>query len=261
MSRALSLMWLDLRLKLKRSLAFRANFLLNLLSSLIFSVLLAVLQLFVYAGVDGLPGWSGEQLLLFQAVLVLWTGVIELLFGGVRKLIDLEVQHGHFDRFFLWPAHPLVTLLARGSNVYALGSVLAGVVAVLVMVHRLALTPGPLELMLAAAFFGSGLLFYVSLLIVYCACTLFLIQMERLREVLDRVLFFGSFPAELYLGPGRGALLACLPIALWVHLPVQALLGRATWPALGAVVTSLVAFACSLRFWQQRERRYVSAGG
>jgi ABC-type uncharacterized transport system permease subunit len=90
MSHVLSLFWLDLSLKLKRALAFRANLALNLLGSLFFSFVLSVFQFFVYAGIDGYPGWSGEQLLLFQATLIFWTGVTELLFGGVRELIDLE---------------------------------------------------------------------------------------------------------------------------------------------------------------------------
>jgi ABC-2 type transport system permease protein len=261
MKQALSLLWLDVQMKLKRALAFRANFALNLLSSLFFSFVLSVFQFFVFAGVEGFPGWSAEQLLLFQATLVFWTGVTDFLFGGVRQLIDLEVQHGHFDRFFLWPAHPLVSLLTRGCNIYALASVLSGLVGVVVMGRRLDISPGPLGLLLGALFFLSGLVLYVSLIIVYCACTLFWVKMERLREVLDRVVFFGSFPADVYFGAGKATALACFPIALWVHLPVQALLGRATWPALGAVVTSLVLFALSLRFWAQRERLYVSGGG
>ena len=261
MGQALSLFWLDVRLKLKRALAFRVNFALNVLGSLFFSFVLAAFQFFVYAGVEGYPGWSAPQLLLFQAVLVLWTGLCDFLFGGVRQLIDLEVTRGSFDRFFLWPPHPLVSLLTRGSNVYALASVLAGLAGVTVMWRRLGLTPTPLMLLLGAFCFLCGLLLYVALLIVYCACTLFWVKMERLREVLDRVVFFGSFPADVYLGPGRTGLLVCFPIALWVHLPVQALLGRAPLSALGAALCSGLVFMLSLGFWRRQQRLYTSAGG
>jgi ABC-2 type transport system permease protein len=258
---ALNLFWLDVQLKLKQGLAFRLNFALNLLSSLFFSFLVSVFQFFVYAGIRGYPGWNGEQLLLFQATLLFWTGVSDFLFGGVRRLIDLEVVHGNFDRFFLWPPHPLVSLLTRGSNVYAVASILAGLVGMVVMWRRLELGPGPLMLLLGALFFACGLLLYLALVIVYCGCTLFWVKMERLREVLDRVVFFGSFPADAYLGPGKTALLACFPVALWVHLPVQALLGRAPVSGLGAVLTSLAVFGLALRFWRRQERLYTSAGG
>jgi ABC-2 type transport system permease protein len=246
---------------LKRGLAFRANFLLRVLSSACFSFLLSVLQFFLYAGVQGYPGWSPAQLLLFQALLVLWTGLCDFLFGGVRELIDREVTYGNFDRFLLWPPHPLVSLLTRGSNVYALGSVLAGLIGVAVMWCRLSLAPSLPMLALGALCFGCGLLFYLALLVVYSACTLFWVKMDRLREVLDRVVFFGSFPADVYFGPGKSALMACFPLALWVHLPAQALLGRAPASALGATFVSLLIFALSLRFWRRQQRLYTSAGG
>ncbi len=261
MKLALSLFRLDVQLKLKRALAFRANFALNLASSLFFSFILSVFQFFVYAGMGGYPGWSAEQLLMFQATLIFWTGVCDFLLGGVRQLIDLEVVHGNFDRFFLWPPHPLVSVLTRGSNVYAVASVLAGAVGMVVMGQRLSLAPSLLTVGLAALFFVGGVLLYLALIIVYCACTLFWVKMERLREVLDRVVFFGSFPADLYFGPGKSALFACFPIALWVHLPTQALLGRAPLTSLGALGVSLAAFALSLAFWRRQERLYTSAGG
>lgn len=261
MTRAISLFWLDVKLKLKRGWAFRANFALRLLSSLCFSFLLSVFQFFIYARVEGYPGWSPEQLLLFQALLVLWTGLCDFLFGGVRELIDREVTYGNFDRFFLWPPHPLVSLLTRGSNVYALGSVLAGVVGVAVMWRRLELAPSARMLALGALCFGCGLLLYVALLVVYSACTLFWIKMERLREVLDRVVFFGSFPADVYFGPGKSALLSCFPLALWVHFPAQALLNRAPLSALGAAAGSTLLFGAALGFWRRQQRLYTSAGG
>jgi ABC-2 type transport system permease protein len=261
MKLALTLLSHDVKLKLKASLAFRLNFGVNLLSALLFSFMLSLLQFLVFTGADGYPGWTGEQLLFFQAALVLWTGVSEFLFGGVRQLVELEVAHGHFDRFLLWPVHPLVSLLTRGSNVYALASILAGLVGMLVMGRRLDLAPGPLDVALSALFFGAGLVLYVSLVIVYCGCTLFWVKMERLREVLDRLVFFGSFPADIYFGPAKTALWLGFPLALWVHLPVQALLGRAPLGALGAVATSAVAFVLALRFWERQQRLYTSAGG
>jgi len=258
---ALRLFWLDVRLKLKRALAFRANFVLGLLSSLFFSFVLSVFQFFVFVGIQGYPGWTSEQLLLFQAGLVFWTGVSDFLFGGVRQLIDQEVAHGNFDRFFLWPPHPLVSVLTRGSNVYALASVCAGGLGLVVVWRRLdvSLTGGTLAL--AALFFVSGLILYLALVIVYCGATLFWVKMERLREVLDRVVFFGSFPADAYFAPSKSALLVCFPIALWVHLPVQALLGRAPLSGLGAVATSALVFTLALCFWRRQERLYTSAGG
>src|SRR3954462_2468935 len=96
-TRIAALIALDVKMKLKRALAFRLNFAANLLISLFYSVLFSVFQFCVYAGLHGYPGWSAEQMLLFQAVLLIWTGRIDFLFGGVREFIDIEVTHGNFD--------------------------------------------------------------------------------------------------------------------------------------------------------------------
>jgi len=90
---------------------------------------------------------------------------------------------------------------------------------------------------------------------------LFMVKMERLREVFDRVLFFASFPADLYAGAGKAALVVAFPLALWVYLPVQALLGRLEQFAVLSVVTSISLLALAVAFWRRQERRYVSAGG
>jgi ABC-2 type transport system permease protein len=256
-----ALIALDLRQKLKRGLMFRLNFALHCGLALGYSGAVSALQFFIYATIRGYPGWAPEQMLLFQATLLFWTGVSELLFGGVRAFVEREVLDGSFDRVFLWPAHALVSLLTRGTNIYAGATVVAGLAGMVALVVRLGLRPSPLSLVAAIGCFAAGVAFYVALLIVYCACTLFLVKMDRLREVLDRIVFFASFPADIYAGAGKAAVLVAFPVALWVYFPVQVLLGRASAIALGSVLVAFAALALSIAFWNRQEHKYVSAGG
>jgi len=255
------LLALDLGMKLRRALAFRLNFAANLAISLLYSLLFSVFQFFVYSGLHGYPGWDPEQMLLFQAVLLFWTGTVDLLFGGVREFIDLEITYGNFDRLFVWPPGALVSLLSRGTNIRAAATVAAGAVGTCVMLARLPLALGPRQVLAFAVFFIAGIVFYVALLIVYSACTLFLVKMERLREVFDRVLFFASFPTDLYARSGKVVLLLAFPIGVWVYLPVQALLGRLEWYALGSALSAFVLLCLALALWRRQEAHYASAGG
>jgi ABC-type uncharacterized transport system permease subunit len=248
-------------MKLKRALAFRGNFALRSTIALFYSFVFSVFQFFVYTGIHGYPGWSPEQMLLFQATLILWTGTVDFLFGGIKELIDVEVVYGNFDRFFLWPRHTLVSLFTRGTNIYACGTVLAGLVGVSTMLVRLELRPSLMALLSFVSFFGAGVTFYVALLIVYSGLTLFMIKMERLREVLDRIVFFGSFPTDAYFGAGKTVFLMLFPMALWVYLPVQALLGRLPELGVGSIAVAGLCLALALRFWRRQELGYVSAGG
>jgi ABC-2 type transport system permease protein len=175
--------------------------------------------------------------------------------------VEREVLDGSFDRVFLWPAHAVVSLLTRGTNIYAAATALAGLAGICAMVARLGLRPGPMTLLATIGCFVAGLGFYVALLIIYSACTLFMVKMDRLREVLDRVVFFASFPADIYAGAGKATLLVAFPVALWVYFPVQVLLGRATSIALSGVGTAFVFLTLAIVFWNRQERKYVSAGG
>jgi ABC-2 type transport system permease protein len=256
-----ALLAIDLRQKLKRALMFRLNFLIHSGIALGYAGAVSALQFFIYATIRGYPGWAPAQMLLFQAALLFWTGLSELLFGGVRAFVEREVLDGSFDRVFLWPAHALVSLLTRGTNIYAGATVLAGLAGMVAMVARLGLSPSPLSLLAALGCFVAGVAFYMALLIVYCACTLFLVKMDRLREVLDRIVFFASFPADIYAGAGKATVLVAFPVALWVYFPVQVLLGRAAGIALGSVLCALAALGFSIAFWNRQEHKYVSAGG
>lgn len=258
----IELLRLDLGLKLERALAFRLNFFAHSAIALGHSFAFSLVQLLLYARLDGYPGWSPQQMLLFQALLLTWTGTSELLFGGVRAFVEREVAAGSFDRVFLWPAPALVSVLSRGTNVYAAPTVLAGALAVAVLVSRAELSPPLLMWALAAACFVAGLVFYAALLVVYAACTLFMVEMERLREVLERVAFFGSFPADLYAGSAaKAAVLVVFPIGLWAYFPAQVLLERASALAAVAALMAVVLFAGAVAFYARQERRYVSAGG
>jgi ABC-2 type transport system permease protein len=255
------LLLLDLRQKLKRALMFRLNFVIHSGIALGYSCAFSLFQFFIYTSMHGYPGWAPEQMLLFQGALLFWTGTCELLFGGVRTFVEREVLDGSFDRVFLWPAHALVSLLTRGTNIYAGATALAGLATTGALIVRLGLRPSPWVLLATIGCFVAGLALYIALLIIYCACTLFMVKMDRLREVLDRIVFFASFPADVYAGAGKAALLVAFPVALWVYFPVQLLLGRATNIALGGVIVALVFLALAVRFWNRQERRYVSAGG
>lgn len=252
---------LDARIKLKRALAFRVNFVMTLFISLGYTFAFSLFQFFIYKGVNGFPGWDLEQVLLFQAFLIFWTGVTEFLFGGVKYIIDVEIMYGNFDRYFLLPHHPLVSLFTRGVDLYALASVMAGFAGIVIMAVRMDLQISFGMVLMSALFFVSGLLFYISLLICYCSLTLLLVKMDRLREILDKIIFFGSFPIDVYFGAGKIFFLMVFPTALWVYVPAQILLNRFNEVSYFSLAASLFFFIASVSFWKFQQSKYASAGG
>ncbi|WP_028982400.1 ABC transporter permease [Sporocytophaga myxococcoides] len=257
----LKLFGLDIKNKFQRAMEFRLNFMITLITSLCYNMALPLFQFFIFKGINGFPGWTVDEVILFQAVLLFWTGIIEFLFGGVRNNIGKDVLHGGFDRIFLWPHHPLVSIFTRGIDIFAFSTVLTGLACIMIVSFRLGLPMSCYSLLLFIVFFFCGIIFYVSLLIIYCALTVLLIKMDRLQEVLDKVFFFGSFPVDLYHGFGKIFFLVIFPSALWIHIPSRVLLGNVDELSFYSVITSLLFFICSVLFWEYQVKRYTSSGG
>ena len=85
---AIDLFLLNARIVLMRLMAYRVDFVLSLVVGLGFSAMGPVFQFLLYQRSAGYPGWSLEEILLFQAVLLLIGGLCETAFGSIRVSID-----------------------------------------------------------------------------------------------------------------------------------------------------------------------------
>jgi len=251
----------DCKIKLARAMEFRADFISSIFISLIFSGMAPLFQFLIYSKTNGYPGWNLEQIILFQAVFLLWTGIIDLLFGNVRVYIESTMQSGFMDRLLILPYSSIGIILTRGFNYKGFGTAAAGLIALVITIIHL---PGQLHwwyLLQFLFFLAMGILLSISLLILFCTIALRIIYVMRLKEVKDRVLFFASFPAEIYSGVIRFMYLTVMPIGIWIYYPAQALLGRLNIYAIYGSLICVVLFFLSKSVWNLQVKKYVSAGG
>jgi ABC-2 type transport system permease protein len=257
----LVLFFCDCKIKLARAMEFRADFFSGIFISLIFSGMAPLFQFFIYSKTNGYPGWNLEQIILFQAVFLLWTGISDLLFGNVRVYIESTIQSGLMDRLLVLPYSSIGIILTRGFNYKGIGTALAGMVALVIAIIHLPVKFHWWYLLQFLFFFIIGILLTVSLLIIFCTIALRIIYVMRLKEVMDRVMFFGSFPAEIYSGLIRFVYLTAIPIGIWIYYPAQALLGRLDIYAIYGALISVALFFISKTLWNFQVKKYISAGG
>jgi len=251
----------EAKIKIAKSMEYRADFFLSILISLSFSLFGPLFQFLIYTKTNGYPGWSFDQILLFQAILLLWSGMIELLFGEYKINLHLVVQNGLFDRYMLMPYSSIGLLLTKGFTYRAFGTVVAGIVAMLIVVSRIEISIGLSEILLFILFIVAGLLLYISLLILYSVVALRLIYVDRLKEIFNKIVEFGSFPAEIFSGSFKFFYLAILPIGIWIYYPAQALLGRVDSYIIWTLLSIVLLFIVALRLWKMQLKKYTSAGG
>jgi ABC-2 type transport system permease protein len=257
----LTLYYHNIKNGIAQSMQFRADFAIGVVSSLFYSLITVVIQFLVYRLTHGFPGWPVEQMIVFQGMFVLWTGLRETLFGGVRELMVQIVWKGEFDQILLKPFHSGGYLLASGFDFSKVGSIAAGIV---VIVLAYPATGAVLTIGGLAGFFGflaAGVLLYMAFILFFCSLTLVIINSNRFIELMDRLFDFAGYPSEIYPGPARILFDVAVPFALCIGFPARALLGRFDVLMAAGAGAAVLFFLAGLGTWQIVMKKYTSAGG
>jgi ABC-2 type transport system permease protein len=258
---ALGLFLFKSKMLLMRMMQYRFNFVMGLLVAFGFSALGPLAQFLLYSNSNGYPGWNWDQMLLFQAVLLLVNGLTDILFGSVRSAIDSLMEKGEFDRLLLRPYPPLMILLTSGFKPYGLGTVAVGAAGTLWAVVRIGVPAGALGFAFFFVFLMARLLLQAGVHILYCFFTVRWVYPMRLGEITDKILAYGNYPMEIYPAFLRALFTTALPFAIACYWPAKALLGPVSWSAFaslgGTALLVLVAFA----LWKRQLKSYVSGGG
>ena len=249
------------KIRLLRAMEFRFEFIGSLAISLLFSFAAPLFQYLIYTRTNGYPGWSFSQIMLFQAVLLLWTGLAKTLFGEVKNSTSLIIQLGLFDRILINPASPLVMILTHGFCYQGLGTFVAGIIALVYCIIKFGIIISCWQVIMFLVFLFSGIALHLSIIIFYCAISLRFVYILRLSDILDRIADFGQFPAEIFSGIFRFFYLTIIPIGIWIYYPSQVLLGRLNLFAFSSLFVIVVLFAGSTFLWNFELKKYSSAGG
>lgn len=257
----LQLFYCNCKMSLDRGMAYRADFFLNLIVSLVFTSMGPIVQYLIFTQTSGYPGWSTEQILLFQGILLFSMGLNNTILGDVKGTAVNIMRNGDFDRYLIKPYPAIGVLLTGGFSLKHVGTLIAGIGITVYMLVSMQLIPGAADLLLFLWFIVAGVIAYMGITVFFCGLVIVLIQMGRLEEFLQNVLRFAGFPLELYNRLFRAAFVTLVPLAVLAYLPAQALLHRFDWSMIWGSFGALLIFVLSLTFWNRCIRKYTSAGG
>lgn len=251
----------DCKLRLLKAMEFRLEFFTGIITSLAFSCIVPLFQFLIYKNTRGYPGWTFDEILLFQAVLLFWIGFTDTIFGDIKPLMEATIQYGLFDRYLIFPYPPLVILLTRGFNYRSTGTLLAGIIALTYAFIKLSISLTWWRIVLFLVYFAAGILLYLALLILYCTIALRLVYVLNLSVVLDKIIQLGNWPVEIFSGTLKIISFSVLPIAIWINIPCRILLGHLEVTAVFSLIPALILFIVSLILWNKNLKNYTSAGG
>jgi ABC-2 type transport system permease protein len=258
--RYLRLVGVQLRTSVAQAMAYRANFIVQGLTSIAWLALALLPLIVLFDKRESVAGWSRSDALIVMAYFM---GVKAVLEGVVSpSLVDLveRIRSGAFDYALLKPIDAQVLASASHYEPWKIFDLLG---AIGVAVYAFSLRPhGPdlPDLALGILLFVAGVLAMYSLWIVCAAASFWVVRLDNLIYLLGAIFDTARFPVQIFQGVWRLVFTFVIPVAVMTTFPAMALLGRLdAAAALGTLGGTIAMLVISRLVWRSAIRNYTSA--
>ncbi len=249
----------------QRETAFRFNFGVNFLNTLL-NIAGSLGGLYVvFQNRESLNGWSFKQVLALLGVYLLVLGLKELVIGpGLESLSGLsgELWTGSFDFTLLKPLPEQFFISFRKWQLWSIVDVIVAISVIIISqftssIDTIGASAGSPLLFLLALMISLVLIYSILLILASAA---FWYLGTPLMWIFDSLIQTGRFPVGIYPGFFRILLTWIIPVGFVITIPAQALTG-ALDPTVLAGGTALAAglFFIASTFFRVSVRKYSSA--
>ena len=270
MTRYLAIFLTCARACLVRDMTFRANFILECVTSLGWMSMNLAFYLLIFQFTPEIgrgTGWSREPFFAFVATGLLINSIVQALFMPSAEELTEMVRSGGLDAVLVQPldAQFMLSMHRVDFSSFANGFVGLGLLAW--AVPRLDQPPSLLAWLLYPLLVLCGVAILYGLVIMLAAATILMGRNQSLYDFWFYLTNFSRYPAEIYAGPWGGPIrTVCtfvIPILLVVNVPArviaQPLEGRAWGLVAAAVVAAIVSLVVSRFVFQAALAKYRSA--
>jgi ABC-2 type transport system permease protein len=250
------------RASAQNELAYRANFWISLLHSLL-NLVTGVLGVWVIFGqVETIQGWDLPSTLALLGVYLTLSALRDLFIGPSLEALagmDGEIWTGTFDFTLLRPANVQFLASVRHWRPFALVDLVLGLGVTAVAVAQLGQALTPVRLFTFLLTLVAGITILYALLLAFSALALwnpgFLFTW-----VFDGLFRMARYPVGLYPGWLRLVLTWIVPVGVMTTVPAQALSGTLSpWMLVGSMVLAAAFFTGASILFRSGLRRYNSA--
>ena len=254
------LAWQFLRIGVMNELQYRANFVIQLLQSLIAIGTGLVVLTLIFDTTTDLSGWTRPQLLVVMGVFTIMGGIIGFAIEPNMGRLMADIQMGTFDYVLTKPADSQLLTSVREFRLWRLTDVVVGGVVLFWGIGQL---EGALVWTEVVAFISllviGGLMIYCFWLLLTTGAFWF-VRMEMMQELFTGLYRAGQYPVGIYPGWLRVMLTFLVPIAFAVTVPSEALTDRLTAAQVGlALGFALFLLILTRLFWRFAIRHYSGA--
>jgi ABC-2 type transport system permease protein len=256
----LRLLGVFLRTSLMGELAYRVNFFIQLIQSLLeLGTALAGLAV-VFSYTNALGGWRPDEMLALVGVYFLTGGMIGMLIQpGMERLIE-SVRDGSLDFTLTKPEDAQLLVSVQRVEIWRLIDIGLGFGVLATALGRLGEKVGGRQALSFVGMLLAGTVIIYSFWLILSTLSFWFVRVENILEIFRSMYEAGRWPVSLYPGWLRFGLTFIVPVAFATTVPAEALTGRLTrGTLLEAVALAVVMFIASRLFWRIGLRQYSGA--
>ena len=256
----LRLLWIFLRIGAMNELAYRANFWVQLLQSLLnLGVALAGLAV-IFSHTEELGGWQPAELVALLGVFFLMSGLIGALIQPSMQRFMEDVRLGTLDFTLTKPEDSQVLVSVGEVRIWKFLDVVQGTALIAVALVEIGMQTSLAHAAGFALTLAAGAAIVYSFWLVLATTTFWFIRAENILVIFQAVYNAGKYPVAIYPRWLKLAMTFLVPVAFAVTVPSEALVGRLSpevlWGALAMAAGMLVG---ARAFWLWGVRHYSGA--
>lgn len=261
------------RNSLVRDMTFRANFLLDCVSSLSWVVMQLgfYLLIFYQVGDNGEigngTGWTKWPFFVFLATTLFINSLVQAFFMPNMSEFSELIRTGQLDFALLKPIDTQFLISLRKIEWSSLANFVFAFILLTIALAKLDFTPAPALFAMYALFIACGVALFYSLMIALGSISVWLGRNESLYDFWFYITNFSRYPMEIYNGrfgtPLRHAFTFVVPILLVANVPARLLarpFAEQDWRLAGfAALATILSLVGSRKLFYSALRSYRSA--
>lgn len=251
-----------LKLNFSALVAYRTNFLNNIISTLVWGFFSIISIYFLTGGSRSIFGWSRNELLLLTGAHGVMIGIFHAFFSRNFNRFSRIIHYGQLDEILLKPMDSQFLISLWIFNYTNLVRSVIGFIFLLYVSNIAHYVITLITIINFMILLCIGLLLLYSIWFIVSTLIIWFTQLSNLVEALYTISGMARFPTDMYRGLANYIFVFILPITLVVTAPTKALLQR----ALMGDILELIVYAVGLLifsrfFWKFALRYYTSASG
>ncbi|MCX5745462.1 MAG: ABC-2 family transporter protein [Proteobacteria bacterium] len=260
MRKILRLALVQLRISASSAMAYRLDFFVEGLMSLVWMTLTLLPLVVLYGTRTSVAGWTADEALVIIGYFMLVRAVLEgVVSPSLVELVE-RIRSGAFDYTLLKPVDAQVLVSTAKFEPWKLFDVLGALALLVYAFVRRGYGPSAVDLALGSLLLVAGVAAMYALWIACAAAAFWVVRLDNLTYLLGAVFDVARWPIQVFRGAWRFVFTFVIPVALMTSYPAMALLGRlGGLRALAVVGCALAMLVASRLLWRVAIRNYTSA--